>query len=65
MNCQPIVPFTFYDVAAGLDIVNQGMSKGIKTSDGTVWAPVKMTPMEAAAAGVRLGYLCNGRICER
>jgi hypothetical protein len=65
MNCQQIVPMTFWDMAAALDRCNQGTAEAIKTADGTYWAPTDLTPMEAAMQGVTLGYRRGDRVCER
>jgi hypothetical protein len=65
MSCQQIVPMTIWDVAAGLDRCNQGLNKAIKTADGTYWAPANLTPMEAAATGLTLGYVRGDRVCSR
>lgn len=63
--CQPIVPMTIWDLAAGLDRCNQGMDKTIKTADGNYWFPTDMTPMQAAMTGVKLGYRRGNEVCER
>jgi hypothetical protein len=65
MACRPIVPFTIWDVAAGRDVANQGRGGLLKDSDGHLWEPVDLTPMQAALQGRQLGYLRDGKICDR
>lgn len=65
MKCAQVVPFTIWDIAAGLDRSNQGRGNVVKDCYGRLWEPTKLTPMEAAMCGLKIGYLRDGKICDR
>jgi hypothetical protein len=65
MACKDIVPFTIWDIAAGLDRCNQGRGGVVKDSDGGLWTPTDKTPIEAAMCGIALKWLRGDKICDR
>jgi len=60
--CQPIVPFSIWDMAAGYDTGCQG-SGALKTADGRLWTPTNLTPIEAAVIGWKIGFKKGDKIC--
>jgi hypothetical protein len=60
--CVKIIPASMWDYAAGLD-QEQGKPR-IKTEDGRWWTLTTMSAMEAACAGITIGYQRGDEICD-